>query len=127
MKLLEACEDLGEPMRGLDVSQATRRGTHANPRLVGPLRGGLAPGGEWYWMMLDSGHALRAPPLRIKTKARSFLFMKTVGILALQGDFEAHSKAIEKAGGRAVEVRSREEMGAVRRVDFAGWRELHDA
>ena len=36
--------------------------------------------------------------------------MKTVGILALQGDFEAHSKAIEKAGGRAIEVRTREEM-----------------
>ena len=28
----------------------------------------------------------------------------------MQGDFEAHSKAIEKAGGRAIEVRSREEM-----------------
>ncbi len=38
--------------------------------------------------------------------------MKTVGILALQGDFEAHAKAIEKAGGRAVEVRTREEMDA---------------
>lgn len=36
--------------------------------------------------------------------------MKTVGILALQGDFEAHAKAIEKAGGRAIEVRTREEM-----------------
>lgn len=36
--------------------------------------------------------------------------MKTVGILALQGDFEAHSKAIEKAGGRAIEVRTREDM-----------------
>jgi 5'-phosphate synthase pdxT subunit len=31
--------------------------------------------------------------------------MKTIGILALQGDFEAHSKAIERAGGRPVEVR----------------------
>jgi 5'-phosphate synthase pdxT subunit len=31
---------------------------------------------------------------------------KTVGVLALQGDFEAHRKAIERAGGRAVEVRS---------------------
>ena len=36
--------------------------------------------------------------------------MKTVGILALQGDFEAHSRAIEKAGGHAIEVRTREEM-----------------
>jgi pyridoxal 5'-phosphate synthase pdxT subunit len=36
--------------------------------------------------------------------------MKTVGILALQGDFEAHSKAIERAGGRAIEVRTRDEM-----------------
>jgi len=32
--------------------------------------------------------------------------MKTVGVLALQGDFEAHRKAIERAGGRAVEVRT---------------------
>lgn len=32
--------------------------------------------------------------------------MKTVGILALQGDFEAHRKAVEAAGGRAVEVRT---------------------
>ena len=32
--------------------------------------------------------------------------MKTVGVLALQGDFEAHRKALERAGARAVEVRS---------------------
>lgn len=31
---------------------------------------------------------------------------KTVGVLALQGDFEAHRKAIEAAGGQAVEVRT---------------------
>jgi 5'-phosphate synthase pdxT subunit len=36
--------------------------------------------------------------------------MKTVGILALQGDFEAHLKAIAKAGGRGVEVRTREQL-----------------
>ncbi|HEY1757407.1 MAG TPA: pyridoxal 5'-phosphate synthase glutaminase subunit PdxT [Bryobacteraceae bacterium] len=38
--------------------------------------------------------------------------MKTVGILALQGDFEAHRKAIERAGGRAVEVRTAAQMQA---------------
>ncbi len=32
--------------------------------------------------------------------------MKTAGILALQGDFEAHRKAVERAGGRAIEVRT---------------------
>jgi pyridoxal 5'-phosphate synthase pdxT subunit len=32
--------------------------------------------------------------------------MKTVGVLALQGDFEAHRKAIERAGAHAVEVRT---------------------
>ncbi|MEK7409159.1 MAG: pyridoxal 5'-phosphate synthase glutaminase subunit PdxT [Acidobacteriota bacterium] len=32
--------------------------------------------------------------------------MKTVGVLALQGDFEAHRKALERAGARAVEVRT---------------------
>ena len=30
----------------------------------------------------------------------------TAGILALQGDFEAHSKAIERSGGEVVEVRT---------------------
>ncbi|MEI9811165.1 MAG: pyridoxal 5'-phosphate synthase glutaminase subunit PdxT [Acidobacteriota bacterium] len=37
---------------------------------------------------------------------------KTVGVLALQGDFEAHQRAIESAGGRAVEVRTAAEMNA---------------
>ena len=36
--------------------------------------------------------------------------MKTVGVLALQGDFEAHRKAIERAGARAFEVRSAEQL-----------------
>ena len=31
---------------------------------------------------------------------------KTAGILALQGDFEAHRKAVERAGGSAIEVRT---------------------
>jgi 5'-phosphate synthase pdxT subunit len=36
--------------------------------------------------------------------------VKTVGVLALQGDFEAHRKAIERAGARAVEVRSADQL-----------------
>lgn len=36
--------------------------------------------------------------------------MKTVGVLALQGDFEAHRKAIERAGAKAVEVRTAAEL-----------------
>ncbi len=36
--------------------------------------------------------------------------MKTVGVLALQGDFEAHRKAIERAGAEAVEVRSKDQL-----------------
>jgi pyridoxal 5'-phosphate synthase pdxT subunit len=36
--------------------------------------------------------------------------MKTVGVLALQGDFEAHRKAIERAGASALEVRSAEQL-----------------
>jgi 5'-phosphate synthase pdxT subunit len=36
--------------------------------------------------------------------------VKTVGILALQGDFEAHHKAVERAGARAIEVRSESEL-----------------
>ena len=38
--------------------------------------------------------------------------MKTVGVLALQGDFEAHRQAIERAGAHAVEVRTAQEMSA---------------
>jgi 5'-phosphate synthase pdxT subunit len=38
--------------------------------------------------------------------------MKTVGVLALQGDFEAHRRAFEKLGARAVEVRTAAEMAA---------------
>jgi 5'-phosphate synthase pdxT subunit len=32
--------------------------------------------------------------------------VKTIGVLALQGDFDAHRKAIERAAGQAVEVRT---------------------
>ena len=35
---------------------------------------------------------------------------KTVGVLALQGDFEAHRRSIQQAGARAVEVRTAEQM-----------------
>ncbi len=35
---------------------------------------------------------------------------KTVGILALQGDFAAHRKAVQRAGGLAVEVRVAAEL-----------------
>ena len=33
-----------------------------------------------------------------------------MGVLALQGDFEAHQKALEKAGAEAIQVRSAEEL-----------------
>jgi 5'-phosphate synthase pdxT subunit len=36
-----------------------------------------------------------------------------VGVLALQGDFEAHAKALARAGADAVEVRTREDLEAV--------------
>jgi len=38
--------------------------------------------------------------------------VKTIGVLALQGDFDAHRKAIERAGGRAMEVRTAEDLKA---------------
>jgi 5'-phosphate synthase pdxT subunit len=38
--------------------------------------------------------------------------MKTVGVLALQGDFEAHRKALERAGACVAEVRTAEQMAA---------------
>lgn len=37
----------------------------------------------------------------------------TVGVLALQGDFEQHRKAVERAGGRAVEVRTAKDLETV--------------
>jgi len=33
-----------------------------------------------------------------------------IGVLALQGDFEAHRKALGRAGAHAVEVRSAEDL-----------------
>ena len=36
-----------------------------------------------------------------------------IGVLALQGDFEAHRAALERAGATAVEVRTAEELNAV--------------
>ncbi len=36
-----------------------------------------------------------------------------IGILALQGDFEAHGKALRRAGAEPVEVRTREQLNAV--------------
>ena len=38
---------------------------------------------------------------------------KRVGVLALQGDFEAHAKSIAAAGGEAVEVRTAEQLRSV--------------
>lgn len=38
---------------------------------------------------------------------------KRVGVLALQGDFEAHHKALTRAGAEVVEVRSPEELDSV--------------
>jgi 5'-phosphate synthase pdxT subunit len=38
--------------------------------------------------------------------------VKTIGVLALQGDFDAHRMAVERAGGRAVEVRTAKELDA---------------
>ncbi len=36
-----------------------------------------------------------------------------VGVLALQGDFDAHRKAIQRAGAQAVEVRTEEDLNGV--------------
>ncbi|HWE51339.1 MAG TPA: pyridoxal 5'-phosphate synthase glutaminase subunit PdxT [Bryobacteraceae bacterium] len=35
---------------------------------------------------------------------------KKVGVLALQGDFEAHTRALERAGAEAVEIRTAEQL-----------------
>ena len=38
------------------------------------------------------------------------MMRKTVGVLALQGDFEAHGRALQRAGARVVEVRTAGEL-----------------
>jgi 5'-phosphate synthase pdxT subunit len=43
-----------------------------------------------------------------------------VGVLALQGDYEAHAKALERAGAEPVEVRTAAELDAVRGLVIPG-------
>ncbi len=45
---------------------------------------------------------------------------KRVGVLALQGDFEAHRRALEKAGGEGLEVRTAEELDEVQGLVIPG-------
>jgi 5'-phosphate synthase pdxT subunit len=37
----------------------------------------------------------------------------TIGILALQGDFEAHRRALEQAGARVIEVRAKSDLAQI--------------
>jgi 5'-phosphate synthase pdxT subunit len=43
-----------------------------------------------------------------------------IGVLALQGDFAAHARAVEAVGGRAVEVRRTEELTGLRGLILPG-------
>ena len=52
---------------------------------------------------------------------------KKVGVLALQGDFEAHQKALERAGADAVQVRTPSELARVQGLGDSWRREQHDA
>lgn len=45
---------------------------------------------------------------------------KRVGVLALQGDFEAHKRALERAGGEAVPVRTAADLAAVQGLVIPG-------
>ncbi|MEO8661761.1 MAG: pyridoxal 5'-phosphate synthase glutaminase subunit PdxT [Bryobacteraceae bacterium] len=45
---------------------------------------------------------------------------KRVGVLALQGDFEAHQKALERAGAEAVPVRTEAELATVQGLIIPG-------
>lgn len=46
--------------------------------------------------------------------------MKTIGVLALQGDFEAHALALARAGARAAEVRTVEQLEAAEGLVIPG-------
>ena len=39
--------------------------------------------------------------------------VKRAGVLALQGDFDAHQKALERAGAAAVQVRTAADLDSV--------------
>jgi pyridoxal 5'-phosphate synthase pdxT subunit len=45
---------------------------------------------------------------------------KKIGVLALQGDFEAHGRALARAGAEAVEVRSAEDLQKVQGLVIPG-------
>src|ERR1700733_11640322 len=45
---------------------------------------------------------------------------KRVGVLALQGDFQAHKRALTRAGAEAVEVRSAEDLEGVEGLIIPG-------
>src|ERR1700722_15451037 len=45
---------------------------------------------------------------------------KRVGVLALQGDFQAHKRALTRAGAEAVEVRSAEDLEGVEGLVIPG-------
>jgi 5'-phosphate synthase pdxT subunit len=45
---------------------------------------------------------------------------KKIGVLALQGDFEAHGRALARAGAEAVEVRSAEDLQQVQGLVIPG-------
>lgn len=45
---------------------------------------------------------------------------KRIGVLALQGDFEAHRKALTRVGAEAVEVRTPEELSGVQGLVIPG-------
>ena len=46
--------------------------------------------------------------------------MKRVGVLALQGDFEAHERLLERAGAEPTQVRTREELESVEALVIPG-------
>jgi 5'-phosphate synthase pdxT subunit len=45
---------------------------------------------------------------------------KKVGVLALQGDFEAHQKALQRAGAEAVQVRTPDDLSRVQGLIIPG-------
>lgn len=45
---------------------------------------------------------------------------RLVGVLSVQGDFEKHISAIERAGGKAIEVRTTEDLSKVDRLIIPG-------
>ncbi len=81
----------------------------SKPRLITTTRSSCSKPAR-NWARPCAAWMFRSSPKGNCCKPAAGNAQKTVGILALQGDFEAHRKAIEQAAAKAIEVRTAAEL-----------------